>query len=58
MWKDQVLDRLDLVESNFVCHMNNTCYESYTPHKTLQSAQKSDELDNQNIQCGGEYGKM
>ena len=58
MWKDQVLDRLDLVESNFVCHMNNTCYESYTPHKTLQSAQKSDELDNQAIQCGGEYGKM
>ena len=49
---------LESVESNFVYHMNNTCYESYTPHKTLQSAQKSDELDNQTIQCGGEYGKM
>ena len=28
--KDQVLDRLDLVESNFVYHMNNACYKSYT----------------------------
>ena len=28
--KDQVLDRLDLVESNFVYHMNNAYYKSYT----------------------------
>ena len=52
-----MLDRLDLVESNFVYHMNNACYKSYTLHKTLESVQKSDETDNQAIQCGDESGK-
>lgn len=54
MRKDEALDRLDLVESNFIYYMNNACYKSYTRHKTLESVQKSDQLDNQIIQCGDE----
>ena len=45
--KDQVLDRLDLVESNFVYHMNNASYKSYTLCKTLESIQKSNVTDKQ-----------
>ena len=54
MRKDEALDRLDLVESNFIYYMNNAFYKSYTRHKTLESVQKSDQLDNQIIQCGDE----
>ena len=46
--KDEVLDCLDIVESNFVYQMNNACYKSYT----LESVQKSGESDNQTVQCG------
>ena len=55
--KDQVLDRLDLVESNFVYHMNNAYYKSYTLRKTLESVQKSNVTNNQTNQCGDESGK-
>ena len=55
--KDQVLDRLDLVESNFAHHMNNASYKSYTLCKTLESIQKSNVTDNQTNQCGDASGK-
>ena len=55
--KDQVLDRLDLAESNFVYHMINACYKSYTLRKTLEFVQKSNVSDNQTNQCGDESGK-
>ena len=55
--KDQVLDHLDLVESNFVYHMNNAHYKSYTLRKTLESVQKSNVTNNQTNQCGDESGK-
>ena len=48
-----MLSCLHLGESSFVYHMNNACYKS----KTLESVQKSDELDNQTTQCGDESGK-
>ena len=50
MQKDEVLDSLDIVESNFVYQMNNVCCKSYT----LKSVQESDESDNQTVQCGDE----
>ena len=34
--KNEVLDCLDIVESNFIYQMNNACYKSYT----LESFQK------------------
>ena len=57
MSKDELLDRLDLVESNFIYRMNNACYKSYTRHETLECVQKSDQLGNQIIQCGDKGGK-
>ena len=48
-----MLSCLHLGESSFVYHMNNVWYKS----KTLESVQKSDELDNQTTQCGDESGK-
>ena len=53
MQKDEVLDCLDIVESNFVYQMNNACYKSYT----LESVQKSVESDNQSVQCCDESWK-
>ena len=44
--KRQVLDRSDLLDFNFVYHMNYVCYKSYTLRKTLESVQKSNESDN------------
>ena len=50
MQKEEVLDCVDIVESDFVYQMNNACYKSYT----LESVQKSDESDNQTLHCGHE----
>ena len=50
MQKEAVLDCVDIVESSFAYQMSNVCYESYT----LESVQKSDESDNQTLQCGDE----
>ena len=43
----EVLDCVDIVESNFVYQMNNACYRSHS----LESIQKSDKSDNQTLQC-------
>ena len=43
----------DIDESNLVYQINNACYNSYT----IESVQKSDESDNQIVQCGDESGK-
>ena len=48
MQKEEVLDCIDIVESNFVYQMNNACYKRYT----IGSIQKLDESDNQTLQCG------
>ena len=48
--KEAVLDCVDIVESSFLYQMSNACCESYT----LESVQKSDESDNQTLQCGDE----
>ena len=48
--KEEVLDCVDIVKSNFVYQMNNACYKRYT----LESVQKPDESDNQTLQCGDE----
>ena len=48
--KEEVLDCVDIVESNFTCQTNNACYKSYT----LVFVQKSDESDNQTLQYGDE----
>ena len=48
--KEEVLDCVDIVKSNFVYQMNNACYKRYT----LESVQKPDESDNQTLQCGEE----
>ena len=45
--KEEVLDCVDIVESNFVYQMNNACYRSYC----LESIQKSDKSVNQTLQC-------
>ena len=57
MQKDQVFNRLDLVESNIVYLMNNACYKSYTLRKTLESIQKLNIADNETNQHGDESGK-
>ena len=43
----EVLDCVDIVESNFVYQMNNACYRIYC----LESIQKSDKSVNQTLQC-------
>ena len=51
--KDVVLERLNLVDVEFVYHMDNECYKSYVLKKTLtriseamQSVEPSDQIDN------------
>ena len=48
------LDCIDIVENNFVYQMNNACHK----RNTLESAQKSDEPDNQTLQSGVKVRKM
>ena len=50
MQKEEVLDCVDIVETNFVYQMNNACHES----NSLESVQKYDESDNQALQFGDE----
>ena len=45
--KEKVLDCVDINEINFVYQISNACYKRYT----LESVQKSDESDNQTLQC-------
>ena len=47
MQKEKVLDCVDINEINFVYQISNVCYKRYT----LESVQKSDESDNQTLQC-------
>ena len=56
--KDQVFNRLDLVESNVVYLMNNACYKSYTLLKTLESIQKLNVTDNETINVVMKVEKM
>ena len=48
--RKEVLDCIDIVESNFIYQINNACYKSYT----LVFVQKSDESNNQTLQYGDE----
>ena len=50
MQREEVLDCIDKVESNFVYQMSNACYKRYT----IESIQKLDESDNQTLQCSDE----
>ena len=50
MQKEELLDCVDVVKSNFVYQINNASQKSYA----LESVQKSDESDNQTLQCGDE----
>ena len=52
MQKD-VVDCLDIVEGNFVYQMKNASYKSCT----LEAVQKSNESDDQTVQCGGKSEK-
>ena len=48
-----VVDCLDIVEGNFVYQMKNASYKSCT----LEAVQKSNESDDQTVQCGGKSEK-
>ena len=50
MQKEEVLDCVDIIESQFIYQMNNARYKSCT----LKSVQKSYESDSQKRQCSDE----